>query len=209
VLLGDPDPFARAGLGAVLGGYDDIEIVGEVASAGPLLAVCHGRRPNVLLLDIGLPGLRPAPLVEQLGDCAGNNGGASAILLMTPGFDADVLAAVRAGVAGALIKTTSPDGYANALRVVTEDSVLLHPPRARHLLDPAAAVARPTDGPEKSLTEREWEVATLLAEGLSNREIAHRLHVAESTVKYHVSQLLRKLGARDRLQVAAFVHRRR
>jgi DNA-binding NarL/FixJ family response regulator len=199
----DDHPVVREGLRSFLGSRDGLEVVGEAGDVDEAVARAAELRPDVVLLDLVMPGgggiaalprllaLDPAPRV---------------IVLTSFGADDQVLAAVRAGASGWLGKDVPPSELESAIRTVHRGGSVLDPAVATRVL---AEVAHPAgnDAGLDQLTAREREVLALLGEGLSNRDLAARLYVAEKTVKTHVSAILGKLHLNDRTQAALFAVR--
>jgi DNA-binding NarL/FixJ family response regulator len=201
VVVADDQEVVRAGIAALLGAQDGIEVVGEAADGAAALAEAARTEPDVVVMDIRMPGMDGLTATRQL------TGGPRVLVLTT--FDADeyVYEALRAGASGFLLKGARPAELAEAVRVVAAGNALLAPTVTRRLIEHVvehglAPPAAPRGTPE--LTPREREVLVLLARGLSNAEIADQLVLADQTVKTHVSHVLTKLGLRDRAQ--AVVH---
>jgi DNA-binding NarL/FixJ family response regulator len=199
VLVADDHPVVRQGLRTFLDLQDDITVVGEAADGAACVAQAERLRPDVVLLDLRMPGTDGLVALRGLRDA----GSAARVLVITSYTDPGaVLPAVRAGAAGYVYKDVGPPALAAAIRAVHAGHVLLHPEVAGLL---SADDPRP---PELArLTGREREVLTELARGRSNREIARALAVAEKTVKTHVSAVLGKLGVQDRTQAALYAVR--
>jgi DNA-binding NarL/FixJ family response regulator len=209
VLLCDPNAFARIGLKLVLDGYPSVEVVGEAGDGAQALAAARRLSPDVVLADVALPGVDGIELTRQLLDRMSAADRVPHVLLMAAQLDADVVAALRAGAAGILLKDCAADDFVRAIELVVDGGGFLAPRVVRHLVDQMSGVAGAScaDKWSAALTRREREVLELVAAGLSNVEIGQKLFVGEPTVKYHVSQLLRKLNLRDRLQAAAFAYK--
>jgi DNA-binding NarL/FixJ family response regulator len=216
VLLCDSQLLARIGLRTVLAGYPSVELVGEVDHGERAVRYAARLAPDVVLADMALPGLDGVALTRHLigdhrpvpGVLGPRPGSPPAVLLIAPAMDDKVLQALRAGASGILLRTCDPDELVRAIQVVLDGGGFLAPQVARHVLDRISGrvVTGAGSAAVNTLTRREQEVLELLARGLSNVEIGERLFVGEPTVKYHVSQLLRKLELRDRLQAAAFAY---
>lgn len=204
VVLVDDDPLVRAGLRLILGGGPGLEVVGEAVDGVEALDVVARERPDVVLMDIRMPRMDGIEATRRLD-------GVRVIVLTT--FDTDdlIVEALRAGAAGFLLKDTPPDRLVAAVRAAAAGEPTLSPRVAAQLI---AAV---TDGsaPEgrrraearvATLTERERDVALAVARGLSNAEVAGELYMSVPTVKTHVSRILTKLDAGNRVQVAIVVH---
>jgi DNA-binding NarL/FixJ family response regulator len=199
VLVVDDHPVVRQGLRTFLDTQDDLTVVGEAADAESCVRAAATLDPDVILLDLRMPG---GDGVRALHDL--RTAGARARVLVVTSFTEPtaVLPAVRAGAAGYVYKDVDPAALAAALRAVHAGHVLLHPDVARLLADAPAAPP-----PVVRLTGREREVLGELAQGRSNREIARNLGMAEKTVKTHVSAILAKLGVQDRTQAALYAVR--
>jgi DNA-binding NarL/FixJ family response regulator len=199
VLIVDDHPVVRQGLRALLAVQDGIEVAGEAGDGGTALALAAEHAPEVILLDLKLPGMDGLAVLGELRErqCA------SRVLVLTSLTDhASAAAAVRAGAAGVVYKDVDPDALVRAIRAVHDGHLLLAPEAAGPLLRSASW----SPGLD-TLTAREREVLAELAQGRSNREIARALHVSEKTVKAHVSSVLAKLGVQDRTQAALFAVR--
>jgi len=199
VLIVDDHPVVRQGLRALLAVQDGIEVAGEAGDGDTALALAAEHAPEVILLDLKLPGLDGLAVLGALRErqCA------SRVLVLTSATDhASAAAAVRAGAAGVVYKDVDPDALVRAIRAVHDGHLLFAPEAAGSLLR-SASWSRGLE----ALTGREREVLAELAQGRSNREIARALHVSEKTVKAHVSSVLAKLGVQDRTQAALFAVR--
>jgi DNA-binding NarL/FixJ family response regulator len=193
VLLVDDHPVVRRGLRALLEVQEGIAVAGETGDGLTAVALAASLRPDVVLLDLRLPGVDGAALIEPLR-AAGPR-----VLVLTSATEPSVAArAVRAGAAGVLYKDIDPDALVRAIRSVRDGHVLLAPGTVGSLLRGSRAEA---------LTPRESEVLARIAEGRSNREIARLLRLSEKTVKAHVSSVLAKLGVQDRTQAAVYALR--
>jgi DNA-binding NarL/FixJ family response regulator len=207
VLLCDDQALVRSGFRMILDAREDIEVVGEAQDGAQAIELAQRRRPDVILMDVRMPRLDGVEATRRLVE-----GGSPARIVILTTFDLDeyVYEALRAGASGFLLKDVEPDQLAEAIRVVARGEALLAPTVTRRLLDRFAQVlpaASPQLAPELSeLTEREREVLALLGTGLSNAELAERLFVSETTVKTHVSSILRKLNLRDRVQAVVLAH---
>jgi DNA-binding NarL/FixJ family response regulator len=203
VVLVDDDAMVRTGLRLILSAAPDIEVVGEAADGSAASVVVRRERPDVVLLDVRMPGVDGLTAARDLlADAA-----APWRVLMLTTFDLDeyVYAALAAGASGFLLKDVPPERLVAAVRQVHDGDVLLAPDITRRLV---ARYAQPRGGPDPlaPLTDRERDVLALIARGLSNVEIASALHLGEATVKTHVGRILAKLDLRDRAQavVAAY-----
>jgi DNA-binding NarL/FixJ family response regulator len=201
VLIADDHPIVRQGLRTFLEVQGDIEVVGEAADGNEAVALAASLDPDVLLLDMKMPGLGGLGALTEL---ATRDLKVRAIILTSVSDRADVAPAMRAGAAGFLYKDVDPAALVRAIHAVHGGQVLLAPEAADAML--AGPQPEPPDTPVL-LTEREREVLGLIASGRSNREIARELLVAEKTVKTHVSNVLMKLGVQDRTQAALYAVR--
>jgi DNA-binding NarL/FixJ family response regulator len=204
VLIVDDHPVVRQGLRVLLEVHDGIDVTGEAADGEEALAQAAALIPDVILLDLKLPGMDGIAVLRALRE----RGVASRILVLTSGNDpAQVGLALRSGASGFLYKDVDPDALIRAIRAVNDGNTLLAPAAAGSLVPSSwrAGPGRPAGW--GALTAREREVLAEIARGLSNREIARRLHVSEKTVKTHVSSVLAKLGVQDRTQAAVYAVR--
>ena len=198
VLIVDDHPVVRQGLRVLLEVQDGIEVTGEAGDGPAALARAADQQPDVILLDLKLPGLDGLAVLAGLRDTTAK------VLVLTSVTDPVAAGrAMREGAAGVLYKDVDPDALVRAIRAVHDGHLLLAAEAAGTLLQPATGPGRGLD----ALTAREREVLAELAKGRSNREIARALHVAEKTVKAHVSSVLAKLGVQDRTQAALFAVR--
>jgi DNA-binding NarL/FixJ family response regulator len=209
ILVVDDHPIVRDGLLAVLGTQPDLEVVGEAGDGPEALRRAVELQPDVMLLDIEMPGLDGVGVLQQL-----RAGGSSLPVIVFTAFDTDerIVEAVRAGARGYLLKGAPRAELFAAIRIVHAGGSLLQPLIASKLIQQMAQPAvRGQDAghqPLEPLTARELEVLQLLAEGQTNRQIAGRLVVTERTVKFHVSSILAKLGAGNRTEAVALANQR-
>ncbi|MER7503336.1 response regulator transcription factor [Nonomuraea pusilla] len=207
VLLADDQTLVRAGFRSILSDEDDIEVVAEAANGAAAVAAAREHRPDVVLMDIRMPELDG---LEATGRIAGDDrlDGVRVIILTTFDLDDYVYGALRAGASGFLVKDTEPAELIHAVRVVARGDALIAPSVTRRLIaEFAGRVKPPEPGPRlNALTEREREVMTLVAGGLSNDEIAARLVLSPATAKTHVSRIMTKLGVRDRAQLVVIAY---
>jgi DNA-binding NarL/FixJ family response regulator len=193
LLLVDDHEMVRAGLRTFLELQPDMAVVGEAATAEQALAQVPALAPDIVVMDLMLPGMSGLDAVRRLG---ADHPGVRVVVLTSYAGQEWVLPAVRAGVAGYLLKDVGPVELADALRAVHAGGAQLHPTVAATVMQSVAAAER------DPLTPRENEVLRLIARGLSNRLIARELALSEKTVKTHVSAVLAKLGVADRTQAA-------
>ena len=208
VAICDDQALVRDGLRVQLGLTSDIHIVGEASDGEQAVAVARRERPDVMLMDVRMPVLDGIEATRRIAaDPA--TAGVRVLILTTFDLDENVYAALSAGASGFLLKDATPEEIVHAVRVIADGESLLAPSVTSRLVREFAR--RPTAGRPRgdllaSLTEREVEVLVLVAQGLSNAELADRLVVSHATAKTHVSRILTKLGRRDRAQlvVAAY-----
>ena len=209
VLLVDDQELVRTGFRMVLTGEEDIEVVGEAANGQDAIELAARTRPDVIVMDIRMPVMDGVEATRRLARADGESRGPRILVLTTFDTDEHVMDALRAGASGFLLKDVTPADFVAAIRVVAAGDALIAPSVTRRLLDRFARLPSPADGTDEvlgQLTERELEVLKLVAEGLSNREIAERLVLAEPTIKTHVSHLLLKLDLRDRAQLVVLAY---
>jgi DNA-binding NarL/FixJ family response regulator len=208
VVIVDDQPLVRAGFRMVLGSQADIEVVGEAGDGAQALRLLDQTEADVVVMDIRMPVMDGVEATRRL--CRDDAGGGPRVLVLTTfDTDADAFAALQAGASGFLLKNVPPEDLLAAIRVVAGGEAVVAPRITRRLLDRfAGALAAPSPGDARiaQLTEREREVLLLVAQGMSNAEIAERLFVAETTVKTHVGRILAKLGLRDRVQAVVLAY---
>lgn len=200
-------PIARAGLAAILGGHDDLAVVGQSAGGADLAAIVEAAAPDLILLDHAAG---DDEALERLERLLAGRAGLAALVLGAERTEEALLEALATGARGYLPRDTGGDELAAAVRAVAVGLLVLHPVPAAPLLERLLERPRtplPT-GPGETLTPRELEVLQALADGLTNRAIARRLAVSENTVKFHVSSILTKLDAASRAEAVALAARR-
>ncbi|MFG2872357.1 response regulator [Streptomyces sp. NPDC048338] len=206
VLIADDQMMVRQGFTVLLNAEPGIEVVGQAVDGADAVTKVAELAPDVVLMDIRMPGTGGIEATRILTTAAGST--VKVLVLTTFDLDEYVYEALRAGASGFLLKDASADELAEAVRVVARGDALLAPDLTKRLIMEFSRLSATPRSPLKDrvgvLTERETEVLTLVAQGLSNAEIATCLVVAEQTVKTHVSRILVKLGLRDRTQAAVF-----
>jgi DNA-binding NarL/FixJ family response regulator len=207
VILADDQELVRSGFAALLQAEDGVEVVGEAADGLEVVGMALRTRPDVILMDIRMPGLDGIEATRRIAaheELAGTH----VIILTTFDLDEYVFEAIRAGAAGFLVKDTNAAELLRAIRVVANGEALMSPGVTRRLISEFAAHTRPIRPIPgiSELTQREREVVTLAAEGLSNEEIADKLYLSRSTAKTHATRAMAKLGARDRAQLVVLAY---
>ncbi len=209
VLLADDQTLIRAGFAALVASASDMEVVGEAADGEDAVRQARDLRPDVVLMDIRMPGIDGLSASQQITSDP-ELGGVRVVVLTTFEQDDLVLAALRAGASGFLGKSVEPVELLDAIRVVAAGDALLSPKATSALI--ARLLAQPQDVPQVTssgldvLTEREREIVALVAHGLSNDDIAGRLFLSPLTAKTHVNRAMSKLGARDRAQLVVLAY---
>jgi len=207
VLLADDQALVRSGFRMILEARDDLQVAGEAEDGAAAVALARSLRPDVILMDVRMPKLDG---VEATRRIVASGSPARVLILTTYDLDEYVHSAIRAGASGFLLKDVEPAHLVDAVRVVARGDALLAPTVTRRLLERFADAlpGEPRAAPAglASLTRREREILELVAAGMSNAEIAERLVLGETTVKSHVSSVLRKLGLRDRVQAVVLAY---
>ena len=209
VVLADDQTLVRAGFRALLERSDDLEVAGEAADGEAAVALVRRERPDVVLMDVRMPVLDGIEAPRRIvGDPA--LAGVHVVVLTTFEVDEYVFGALRAGASGFLLKDVDPDDLRAAVRLVAAGQALLSPSVTRRVI--AEFAGRPGQGAADfearvaPLTDREREVVTLVARGLSNEEIGQALFMSPATAKTHVNRAMAKVGARDRAQLVVFAY---
>ncbi len=210
VLIADDQPLIRSGLRSVLEREPDIEVVAEAGDGHAAVAGAQKSRPDVVLMDIRMPGmdgltattriLQPAPYPDATAPRP------KIIILTTFELDEYIHAGLKAGASGFILKDTEPEALVDAVRAAHEGNAMLSPSVTRRLISSFVRAPDPSRSLPAVLTERESQVLRAMAQGLSNAEIGTVIHLSEATVKTHVTSILTKLQVRDRLQavIAAY-----
>jgi len=207
VVLADDQALVRAGFSALLGAQEDIEVVGEAGDGEEAVRLAADLMPDIVLMDIRMAGVDGLAATRRIA-ADERLAGVKIVILTTFGLDEYVFEAIRSGASGFLVKDTEPDELVQAVRVVAAGDALLSPSVTKQLLVEFAARAKepqPSGGLDE-LTDREREIVGLVAEGLSNQEIAERLVVSPATAKTHVSRAMNKLRAPDRAQLVVIAY---
>ncbi|HEY7049902.1 MAG TPA: response regulator transcription factor [Jatrophihabitantaceae bacterium] len=208
VLLADDQPLVRAGFRLILDAEEGIAVVGEADEGAAAVALARREQPDIVLMDIRMPGVDGLEATRRIADDS-TLGGVKVLILTTFELDEYVFEALRSGASGFLVKHTQPAELIRAVHEIAAGEALLSPSVTRRLI--AEFTARPqrpalTPPSMQVLTEREAEVVALVAQGLSNDEIAAELVLSPATARTHVSRAMLKLGARDRAQLVVFAY---
>ncbi|MFG3077795.1 response regulator [Streptomyces sp. NPDC048225] len=213
VLIADDQSLQRFGFRMLLESQDDLTVVGEAADGAEATRLTAELRPDVVLMDVRMPGLDGIEATRRIVA----SGGRTRVLILTT-FDLDEYAysGLRAGASGFLVKDAQPEELLSGIRAVASGDAVVAPSLTRRLLDayvhhlPAAATPNAPSGTAdprlSALTERETEILRVMGQGWTNTEMAERLHLAESTVKTHVGRILAKTGSRDRVQAVILAY---
>jgi DNA-binding NarL/FixJ family response regulator len=211
VLLADDDALMRAGLAVVLDNAAGVDVVGEAPDGIQAVELCRALTPDVVLMDVRMPGIDGIEATRRL---VGAGLPTKVLVLTTFRHDEYVWGALRAGASGFLLKRASPERLVDAVHTVAAGEALLDPAVTRDLVEHfvlqssgSDIVASEDERRVAALTQREVQVLRLIAQGLSNEEIAGLLFIAESTAKTHVKRILAKIGARDRAQAVVLAYR--
>ena len=207
VVLADDQALVRGGFRSLLDARDDIDVVGEAADGHEAVALARQHRPDVVLMDIRMPGLDGLDATRQIASDP-DLAAVRVVILTTFGLDEYLFDALRYGASGFLVKDTRPADLVEAVRVVAAGDSLISPSMTRRLIEEFATNAKPSR-PAKELdvlTDREREVLALVAGGLTNDEIGQRLYLSPATARTHVSRIMTKLAARDRTQLAVLAY---
>jgi DNA-binding NarL/FixJ family response regulator len=204
VLVADDQSMVRAGFRMLLGGEEDIEVVAEASNGLEAIDKAARFHPTVILMDIRMPELDGLEATKRI--LAANNG-ARILILTTFDLDEYVYEALAAGASGFVLKDDPPEQLLAAIRTVAAGEALLSPTVTKRVIKQFTRVPRPTPPKEfDELTEREREVFRLIANGLSNTEIAQELYISDTTVKTHITHILQKLNLRDRVQAVVLAY---
>jgi DNA-binding NarL/FixJ family response regulator len=207
IVIADDQTLVRSGLHSILEKQHDFEIVGEAGDGAEAIDICRALHPDVVLMDIRMPGLDGLEATRQL--LAGPSPRPRVLVITTFDVDEYVYEALKVGASGFLLKDASPEQLVASVRAVMAGDAPLAPQVTRRLIEHYVTSPRRDERPHPvlaDLTSRETDVLRAVASGLSNMEIAHHLYLSEATVKAHVTRVLGKLGVRDRLQAAVFAY---
>jgi DNA-binding NarL/FixJ family response regulator len=209
VLLADDHPLIRKGFRLILDAEPDIQVAGEASDGTMAVAMASALSPDVVLMDVRMP-IRDG--IEATRDIAAAGLRSKVLILTTFDLDDYVFAGLRAGASGFLLKDTQPDDLVAAIRTIAAGDSVLAPAATRRLIrrftaqQPEQPSGQRAERIRRALTPREQDVFALIAAGMSNREIAARMHLSAGTVKVHVGRILAKLGLRDRVQAVVLAY---
>ena len=211
VLLADDQPLLRTGFRMILSAQPDLEVVGEAVDGADAVRQVARLQPDVVLMDVRMPGMDGIQATEEI---VAADQGSRVLILTTFDLDEYAFAGLRAGASGFVLKDVPPAELIGAIRAVAAGDAVVAPRVTRSLLDQLSAhLPDPRAEPPvidtaavAALTDREREVFGEVARGLSNAEIAARLHLSEATVKTHITRVLAKLRLRDRVQMVIFAY---
>jgi DNA-binding NarL/FixJ family response regulator len=207
VVVADDQELVRAGFVAVLATQPDLEVVGEAADGREAVDAVRRHRPDVVLMDVRMPRLDGIAATREI--CADPRSDARVLILTTFDLDEYVLAALRAGASGFLLKDAPRQSLYTAVRTIAAGDALLAPSVTRRLIERHLRVEEPAPDLVRrlaSMTEREREVLALVARGMTNDEVAGALHLGEATVRTHIGRIYTKAAVRDRAQAVVFAY---
>lgn len=204
VVVADDEELVREGLAVIVGSQSDFDVVGMASNGDEAVAEVRDKRPDVVLMDIRMPGCDGIEATKQI---VASSGATKVLVLTTIELDEVVFAALRAGASGFLLKSVPRDQLWAGIRAVVAGDTLLAPLLTRRLIESHLAQRpQPRDSSRLVITERQSDVVLLVSRGFSNREIADELHLAETTVKGYVSDVLARNGLRDRTQLVVLAY---
>jgi DNA-binding NarL/FixJ family response regulator len=205
VLIADDEALIRSGLQLMLESQQDLRVIAEAGDGKAATDLALSHRPDVILMDIQMPQMSG---IEATAKITSSDDPPKVVMLTTFGDDENIYQALRAGASGFLLKDSRPEDVIRAIRVVAAGEALLSPAVTKRLVDGFVTTHQSpsTDTSYERLTDREREIVTLVAEGLSNQEIADRIFVSFSTAKTHVSHVLTKLELRDRIHIVIYAY---
>jgi DNA-binding NarL/FixJ family response regulator len=208
VLVVDPHPIVQVGLQTVLGSAPEVELVGVCADGLSALRLCVERRPDLVILEVNLPGMSGVELCRAIKR---DHPQTEVLILTADDRDETVFEAIRAGATGYILKDITPDNLVRAIHSIVRGQTMVHPRIARRVLDRLSLLAQDPEGGRlygDGLTEREIEILVEVAKGATNKEIAKKLFISESTVKSRLRNIFRKISVRDRAEAAAYAIRK-
>jgi len=208
VALADDQQLIRGGFRSLLEAEPDIEVVGEAGDGGDALAMAQEKMPDVVLMDVRMPGRGGIDATEKIKEAMPH---VKILMLTVSDEEADLFDALKAGASGYLLKDTSIEEVADAVRKVSRDESLISPSMANKLVSEFTSMVKRADEkqsvPQPRLTDREMEVLKLVAKGRNNRDIAKELFISENTVKNHIRNILEKLHLHSRMEAVVYAVR--
>ncbi len=207
VLVVDPSPIMLTGLRGVLQSDPEIELVGACGTGGEALEVCARAHPSVVITDVALPDMTGIEFCRAVKQRLGN---VDVLFLTAHDDNVSIFGAIGAGASGYVLKDITPENLLRAIRLVRKGQSMVHPGIARRVFDKLSVATRDGNGGllfDQKLTEREAQILAEVAAGLTNKQIAHKLYVSESTVKRRLRGIFTKIGAHDRTQATAIAIR--
>jgi two-component system NarL family response regulator len=208
LLAVDPHPIVQVGLRTVLESAQDVELVGVCEDALSALRLCAEKQPDLVLLEVALPGMSGVELCRAIKR---DHPRTEVLVLTADDRDETVFEAIRAGAAGYILKDITPDNLVRAIHAIARGQTMVHPRIARRVLDRLSLIAQDQEDGRlygDGLTEREVEILVEVAKGATNKEIARKLFISESTVKSRLRNIFRKISVRDRAEAAAYAIRK-
>ncbi len=208
VLVVDPHPIMQLGLQAVLKSAPGVELVGVCEDGLAALQLCGQLQPDLVILEVNLPGMSGVQLCRSIKQ---NHPHTEVLVLTADDRDETVFEAIRAGATGYILKDISPDNLVRAIHAIVRGQTMVHPRIARRVLDRLSVMVQDQNGGRlygDGLTEREIEILVEVAKGATNKEIAKKLFISESTVKSRLRNIFRKISVRDRAEAAAYAIRK-
>jgi len=208
VLVVEPHPIMQVGLRSVLGSTPGVELVGVCGDGASALQLCRETRPHLVILEVNLPGMNGVQVCQAIK----RDHPQTEVLVLT-GDDRDetVFESIRAGATGYILKDITPENLVRAIHAIVKGQTMVHPRIARRVLDRLSLLAQDGEGSRlygDGLTEREVEILVEVAKGATNKEIARKLFISESTVKSRLRNIFRKISVRDRAEAAAYAIRK-
>jgi DNA-binding NarL/FixJ family response regulator len=208
VLVVEPHPIMQVGLRSVLGSAPGVELVGVCGDGASALQLCRETGPHLVILEVNLPGMNGVQVCQAIK----RDHPQTEVLVLT-GDDRDetVFEAIRAGATGYILKDITPENLVRAIHAIMKGQTMVHPRIARRVLDRLSLLAQDEEGSRlygDGLTEREVEILVEVAKGATNKEIARKLFISESTVKSRLRNIFRKISVRDRAEAAAYAIRK-
>ncbi len=208
VLVVEPHPIMQVGLRSVLESAPGVELVGVCEDGASALQLCREARPHLVILEVNLPGMNGVQVCQAIKR---DHPQTEVLVLTADDRDETVFEAIRAGATGYILKDITPENLVRAIHAIVKGQTMVHPRIARRVLDRLSLLAQDEEGSRlygDGLTEREVEILVEVAKGATNKEIARKLFISESTVKSRLRNIFRKISVRDRAEAAAYAIRK-